>query len=155
MTNPADQTLRIELNDDGAGEAWFVEIEGPEPGKRTRLSDRADIGRLSSNDIVLDSAGVSKHHARCERIGAGYWIRDCDSTNGVMINGTALERGEKIPLCHGDTIGIADVLILFVHRGTFEDDDGGSSVRIDKDKVSKEADAFLRELGWDSDSKGS
>ncbi|VBA57263.1 ATPase/transcriptional regulator EmbR [Mycobacterium attenuatum] len=63
------------------------------------------IGRLSDNDIVLDSANVSRHHAVIVDTGTNYIINDLRSSNGVhvqhqRIRGTAtLNEGDRIRIC--------------------------------------------------------
>lgn len=63
------------------------------------------IGRLSDNDIVLDSANVSRHHAVIIDTGTNYIINDLRSSNGVhvqhqRIRGAAtLDDGDHIRIC--------------------------------------------------------
>lgn len=45
------------------------------------------VGRASSNDICLDSASVSKLHARLHESPDGLAISDADSRNGTLLNG--------------------------------------------------------------------
>ncbi|OQX30275.1 MAG: hypothetical protein B0D96_00535 [Candidatus Sedimenticola endophacoides] len=59
------------------------------------------IGRLDSNDIQLDDTGVSKVHAQIKRLGGGYVLEDCLSTNGTFLDdqrvtATSLENGSVI-----------------------------------------------------------
>ena len=51
------------------------------------LSDQMTIGRHPDNDVVIDDATVSQHHAVIEQTAAGYQIRDLGSTNGLRVNG--------------------------------------------------------------------
>jgi adenylate cyclase len=44
------------------------------------------IGRQLDNDIVLNHAIVSRHHAEIETRGRQVWIRDLDSRNGIFVN---------------------------------------------------------------------
>ena len=67
--------------------------------------DVISIGRLPDNDIVLAFDGVSRHHARLERQGAGYKIVDLNSTNGLIFQG---QRIKEKPLADGDTFRISD-----------------------------------------------
>lgn len=67
--------------------------------------DIITIGRAPDNDIVLTFSGVSRHHARLERHGAGYKIVDLNSTNGVIFQG---QRITEKPLVDGDTFRISD-----------------------------------------------
>ncbi len=57
------------------------------------LLEHATIGRHADNDIVIDDATVSAHHAVIEKMPYGYQIRDLESTNGLRVN------GEKTALC--------------------------------------------------------
>ena len=50
---------------------------------RTLLS----IGRDPSNDLVLPDALVSRRHAVIECRANQYVIRDCNSSNGSLVNG--------------------------------------------------------------------
>jgi len=72
------------------------------------------IGRLSDNDIVLDGANVSRHHAVIVDTGTSYIINDLRSSNGVhvqhqRIRSTAtLHDGDQIRICdHEFTFQIA------------------------------------------------
>lgn len=70
------------------------------------------IGRLSDNDIVLDDANVSRHHAVLIDTGTSFVITDLRSANGVDVRGERI-RGTAT-LGDGDEIRICD------HQFTFE-----------------------------------
>ena len=53
------------------------------PLTRTLMS----IGRDPSNDVVLPDAMVSRRHAVIEYRGSQYLLRDCNSSNGSLVNG--------------------------------------------------------------------
>ena len=56
------------------------------------------IGRDPSNDLVLPDAMVSRRHAVIEYRGSQYFLRDCNSSNGSLINGDRIsERGLRSP----------------------------------------------------------
>lgn len=59
------------------------------------------IGRKVDNDLRLEDATVSNHHAKITRNADGLFIEDCDSTNGTLLNGSAIT---KTRLNHGDVI---------------------------------------------------
>jgi SARP family transcriptional regulator, regulator of embCAB operon len=72
------------------------------------------IGRLSDNDIVLDSANVSRHHAVIVDTGTSYIINDLRSSNGVHVqhqrirSAATLNDGDHIRICdHEFTFRIA------------------------------------------------
>ena len=70
------------------------------------------IGRLTDNDIVLDDANVSRHHAVIIDTGTSFVISDLRSANGIDVGGERI-RGTAT-LAHGDRVRICD------HEFTFE-----------------------------------
>ena len=71
------------------------------PLSRTEMT----IGRDASNDIVLPDRQVSRLHARVYRVGAAFYIEDCQSKNGTYVNGKPVT--EPYRLQDGDEIQIA------------------------------------------------
>jgi predicted component of type VI protein secretion system len=69
------------------------------------------IGRSPVCDVVLDHAAVSRRHARIQRRGAGYLLRDDDSTNGTVLNGVTV--GRAAALRTGDRIAVGPVVLEF------------------------------------------
>jgi pSer/pThr/pTyr-binding forkhead associated (FHA) protein len=76
------------------------------------------IGRNPRSDIVLDQPMVSRNHARVERRGDGFVIRDLGSTNGTWIGG---QRIEEHTLQDCDAVLIGNARLLFKHRFTSDD----------------------------------
>jgi SARP family transcriptional regulator, regulator of embCAB operon len=70
------------------------------------------IGRLADNDIVLDNANVSRHHAVIIDTGTSFVVTDLRSANGVEVRGERIRA--SVTLAHGDRIRICD------HDFTFE-----------------------------------
>lgn len=66
------------------------------------------IGRKVDNDLRLEDATVSNHHARIIKKTDGLYIEDCDSTNGTLINGTPIK---SLRLKSGDVIVIGKYTI--------------------------------------------
>jgi SARP family transcriptional regulator, regulator of embCAB operon len=95
VRNPAVAGLR-----DAAGRRY--PLQAPE----TR------IGRLADNDIVLDDAEVSRHHAVIIDTGSSFMITDLRSANGVLVQGRRLRPSAT--LADGDHISICG------HEFTFE-----------------------------------
>ena len=69
------------------------------------------IGRLADNDIVLDDAEVSRHHAVVSDTGATFIITDLRSANGVELGGTRIQG--SVTLAHGDQIRICGHVFTF------------------------------------------
>lgn len=87
-------------------------VEGPHEGdsivaRRQTLT----IGRALDNDIVVDSAEVSRQHARVEHHNGAYWIIDLGSTNGTMVNG---QHVTEHLLQHGDRITMGNVVLEYL-----------------------------------------
>ena len=62
------------------------------------------IGRDTSNDVVLSSPNVSRFHAQVERVGQRYRVEDLRSSNGTFVNGERIEG--SVWLKSEDTIRI-------------------------------------------------
>jgi pSer/pThr/pTyr-binding forkhead associated (FHA) protein len=71
---------------------------------------RLRVGRTPDNDIVIDNLAVSRLHALIEEEKGDYFIKDCDSLNGIEVNG---ERVKRRRLIDGDEVSIAKHTILF------------------------------------------
>ncbi len=84
---------------DEAGRTW-----------RADLGDVLVIGRDESAGVVLASPDVSRAHARVERRGDEFWLRDLDSRNGTFV-GT--RRIDEQRLEDGDTIRIGAARMAF------------------------------------------
>lgn len=74
-------------------------------------SDRTGIGRSPDNDLVLNSKGVSKHHAVIEKKGPNYFLIDLGSSNGTFIG---KQRVKKARLEFWNDIRIAEFVVKFM-----------------------------------------
>jgi type VI secretion system protein ImpI len=63
------------------------------------------IGRSEDCDWVLSAAGVSRVHAMVRYLNGIYFIED-RSTNGMLLNGTPLIKGDPAALKDGDRLQI-------------------------------------------------
>ena len=68
------------------------------------------IGRDPSNDLVLADSMVSRRHAVVEHRGSQFFLRDCSSVNGSVVNGDRV--GERA-LRDGDLLAIGSMRLLF------------------------------------------
>ena len=91
------------------------------PGKTWEVllaAEALTLGRHPDNDVDLEYPNVSRHHARVERRGDDFVLRDLDSANGTWVNGARIET----QILHdGDTmrIGLASIACK---RGFVADD---------------------------------
>ena len=76
-------------------------------GRREQLFDCRDgsIGRSEECDWMLGSEGVSRLHAVVRYLNGIYFIED-RSTNGMLLNGAPLRKGEPAALKEGDRLQI-------------------------------------------------
>ncbi len=70
----------------------------------------ATIGRWPDNTIIIDSPGVSGHHACVFSTDGQYIVEDLQSTNGTFVNGMRVSRHV---LQHGDVVKVGDHELVF------------------------------------------
>ncbi len=104
----ASATLAMTLNNPVA--PHLVVYSGGRTWTMPLLNDVVSIGRQSNNDLTLDLPRVSRRHARIERSGDAFYIRDLGSTNGTIVSG---ERIERERLQAGDVIRIGGAQLIF------------------------------------------
>jgi pSer/pThr/pTyr-binding forkhead associated (FHA) protein len=76
------------------------------------------IGRAEGNDVSIPDESVSEQHARIERRGDGYVIRDTGSTNGLWLR---KQRVEEHRLRDGDVLSLGRAKLVF--KGGFTCDE--------------------------------
>ena len=74
---------------------------------------RTTIGRDPGCDVVIDNAGISRLHAAVEVVGDSFVLRDCESQNGITLNGEPCREGR---LVDGDVIGVNKFLLRFSNQ---------------------------------------
>jgi hypothetical protein len=81
-------------------------------GRRLLVAPRgATIGRSRECDIVLDDSSVSRRHAELRPQGSSWSIEDLGSTNGVRVNGLAVNGAHE--LHSGDRVEMGSTEMLF------------------------------------------
>lgn len=94
-----------------AGTFRLTMQQGPTPGKSYEITkDVMTLGRDVSNDIVINDAEISRHHARFTRQGDGYAVEDLGSTNGTFVNGMRL-TGPRA-LSQGDVLAMGETVLF-------------------------------------------
>ena len=93
----------------------LVVLDGKWPGDEFVLQQvRTIFGRGPSVDIAVPDAAMSRQHFSLEVTGDAIRLRDLGSTNGVTVNGTAVE---SVDLAHGDRVKAGDhVFQLLIER---------------------------------------
>jgi len=72
-----------------------------------------NLGRKTSNDVVLSDLRVSRFHAQIRKTKEGYMIFDVGSTGGTFVNG---ERITSHVLKSGDVISLAGYSLIFTNE---------------------------------------
>lgn len=85
----------------------------------TQHNSQVSIGRASSNDIVLDDDAISRTHATLILEDGQVSLADAGATNGTMLNGKLLEKGETKALSAGDTVGFGHYEFNFMSPERF------------------------------------
>ena len=96
----------------------LVAIGGPLKDSSFALpAGELSIGRDAANVLAISDPSVSRRHCVVTRGGNDFKIRDLDSRNGTLVNGTAVQ--EQL-LRHGDQISVGDSLFVFLIEETEE-----------------------------------
>lgn len=97
------------------------------------------IGKLSDNDIVIDNAMVSRHHAKIVMDKSGHCeIVDLNSKNGTYVNGRKVRGSHSVE--PGDRIMVANAPLTADWKGLFDripDDEPAPAVVIKTVTTSK------------------
>lgn len=92
--------------------AALVLLSGPAAGSEYALErESVSIGRGPEAELTLDDPSMSRTHAAIELADGGFRIRDLGSTNGVELNGKAVQTAQ---LKHGDRIRLGESSFQFV-----------------------------------------
>lgn len=71
------------------------------------------VGRQPGNDIVLNSASVSRYHAQFDVSEGRVYLVDLGTVNGTFINDQQVEPNSRVALNDGDVITIGDMMLIF------------------------------------------
>jgi pSer/pThr/pTyr-binding forkhead associated (FHA) protein len=92
-------------------------------GSEYELRDSVTIGRDPRNDLVLESAAVSREHAALTYEDGRWYLEDRGSFNGTLLNGTRVQPSTPLPLRHADRITIGSETLIFCWPAQVEDAD--------------------------------
>ncbi|MGC2730033.1 MAG: sigma 54-interacting transcriptional regulator, partial [Candidatus Sulfotelmatobacter sp.] len=95
----------------------LLAVSGPLKDSTIPLSEgEITIGREASNGIAISDPSVSRRHCLLSGQDGRFLVRDLDSRNGTLVNGTGVEEQW---LKHGDEIAAGDSSFVFL----LEDED--------------------------------
>lgn len=118
--NQTDLTLILSLGDPSARGACLVLYSGSVPGRRYDLHDGIlSVGRSPDCSLpILESAGLSRHHAELHVAGDSVELRDLGSVNGTQVNGQRVEG--TVMLKDGDMLCLGELLLKYFQRGSID-----------------------------------
>lgn len=90
----------------------LIKLPNKPSEERPLDQERFTIGRKADNDLCIEDAAVSGHHARIMKIHAVHFIEDLRSTNGTLVNDRKIDRHQL-----RDT----DVITIGRHRLIYRD----------------------------------
>ena len=92
--------------------AVVVVLEGGAAGSEHEIeSPRTTLGRGPGVDLAFSDPAMSKQHACLQWAGGGLRLGDLGSTNGVRVNGAAVQVAE---LKHGDRFQLGEHVFQLV-----------------------------------------
>jgi pSer/pThr/pTyr-binding forkhead associated (FHA) protein len=115
-----ERTRQMESSGSGTGAEEFfgrfraaiVILSGGASGSEYGLDQsRVSMGRGPGVDLAFDDSAMSREHAVVEFYGEGFRIRDLGSTNGVTVNGSAVQ---VCKLKHGDRFDLGEHRFQYV-----------------------------------------
>jgi pSer/pThr/pTyr-binding forkhead associated (FHA) protein len=109
-----------------ASQFQLIMRSGPTPGAAFTLEgDQIDVGRDSTNEIVINDAEISRRHARLTFQGGKYVLEDLGSTNGTFVNGQRL-AGPRV-LKPGEVVSFGEQIVM-IFEATVSPDAGATVV---------------------------
>jgi hypothetical protein len=82
-------------------------------GTELELRPGFTIGRAEDNDLTIEKPTVSRHHVLVTEEGDRWFLEDRGSFNGTFLNGSRIQPGVKVPLRHGDRLGLGAESVVF------------------------------------------
>jgi len=115
----------------------ILSLDGQVLAEYNMTKERYTLGRLPDNDVRVDNAAVSGHHALIINILNDSFLEDLNSTNGTYVNGKLIK---KHALQHGDVITIGHHHLRFVDTQMegADQDEFEKTMVIGPDQVSQE-----------------
>lgn len=114
-------------------------LDGNPMGEFELDKERITIGRRPSNQIHIDNLAVSGEHAVIVTIGNDSFLEDLNSTNGTIVNGSAIK---KYVLQHQDMIEFGKYQLQYLNENQIPSaNDGFEKTMLVMPKPEPEADS--------------
>ncbi|HET6281772.1 MAG TPA: sigma 54-interacting transcriptional regulator [Polyangia bacterium] len=112
----AEGESRAEKDGEDRGVLHLI-VMGPNAFSMHPLPDEGQItiGRDEQDDVRVDEANASRHHARLH-IGKTLEVEDLGSTNGTLLRGNRLTPGQRATVLPGEAIAIGWATLMVQRR---------------------------------------
>ena len=134
-------------------------LQGLTPGAVFPLEGASVVlGRHPACDIVLESASVSRQHARILNVDGVFYLEDLHSRNGTSVNGQPIT--ERRVLNEDDEVRVCDLAFTFhlglpessVAPATYHGDVPTEDMMVDDDQQASESSTLMSKLNIPSGS---
>ena len=107
-----DRAVAAEIQKSQGEKAMIIIARGPQKGSRFLITtEGVSIGRSADSAVFLDDVTVSRSHARIEKSGNNFVLKDAGSLNGTYINNLSVTEHS---LVSGDEFQIGKFHLLFI-----------------------------------------
>jgi pSer/pThr/pTyr-binding forkhead associated (FHA) protein len=107
-----DRVVVAEIQKSQGEKAMILIARGPQKGSRFLITaEGVSIGRSADSAVFLDDVTVSRSHARIEKSGNNFVLKDAGSLNGTYINNLSVTEHS---LVSGDEFQIGKFHLLFI-----------------------------------------
>ncbi|HZQ66427.1 MAG TPA: FHA domain-containing protein [Gaiellaceae bacterium] len=123
-------------------------------GSERELDGELTIGRAEDNDLTVEKPTVSRHHALVTEEGDRWFVEDRGSFNGTYLNGSRLQPGVKVPLRHGDRVGLGAESVVFSAPASMVDPEVTTALQTGPPALTRPLSPFQRQVvealcaGW-------
>lgn len=85
-------------------------------GRANPFAMGVTVGRVETNDIIVDDGSVSRFHAwlQYDARQKQWWLCDAESKNGTFLGAQQLKPNQKVPLNAGDRVKFGDASMVFL-----------------------------------------
>ncbi len=123
-------------------------------GSERSLAPEFTIGRAEDNDLTIEKPTVSRHHALVSEEGDRWFLEDRGSFNGTFLNGSRIQAGAKVPVRHGDRIGLGAEAVVFSAPDSLIDPEVTTALQTGPPALTRPLSPFQRQVvevlcsGW-------
>jgi len=123
-------------------------------GTERSLGPEFAVGRAEDNDLTIEKPTVSRHHLLVTQEGDRWFVEDRGSFNGTFLNGSRIQAGAKVPLRHGDRIGLGAESVVFSAPGSLIDPEVTTALQAGPPALTRPLSPFQRQVvealcaGW-------